>query len=137
MSLLTNILGAVTGNSPAAGNPIMGAIGGLLGNGGLQGLMAKFTQGGLGDIFSSWIGMGENKAISPEQVQQALGADQIQDIASKMGVDPAQASGFLSEHLPKIVDKLSPSGEIDDTADHSAGLSAMLPSLLAKLGIGG
>jgi len=140
MSLLDTIIGAITGKSAAEGdstNPMQSALSGLLTqNGGLQGLMSKFSQGGLGDVFSSWIGMGENKTISPEQIDKVLGNEQVMGLASKLGVDPSKASGFLSEYLPKIIDKLSPSGQVDDGADHSAGLSAMLPSLLSNFGFG-
>jgi len=137
MSLLDSIIGAFTGKSGEEGeaaNPLSAL---LTQNGGLQGLMAKFSQGGLGEIFSSWTGMGENQAISPDQIQRVLGSGQIAALASKLGIDPAQATSFLSEHLPKIIDKLTPTGQIDDTADHSAGLAAMLPALLDKLGLGG
>jgi uncharacterized protein YidB (DUF937 family) len=51
-----------------------------------------------------------------------------------MGVDPAMASNFLAEYLPKIVDKLTPAGKIDPTSDHQQGLAALLPSLLQSLG---
>jgi len=51
-----------------------------------------------------------------------------------MGVDPALASQFLAEYLPKIVDKLTPKGKVDPTADHQQGLAALLPSLLQSLG---
>jgi uncharacterized protein YidB (DUF937 family) len=51
-----------------------------------------------------------------------------------MGVDPAVASTFLAEYLPKIIDKLTPAGKIDPAANHQQGLAAMLPSLLQSLG---
>jgi uncharacterized protein YidB (DUF937 family) len=138
MSLLDSIISAVTGKSGAEGQNAANPLSALLTqNGGLQGLMAKFSQGGLGDIFSSWTGMGENKAISADQIQSLLGSGQIASLATKLGIDPAQASGFLSEHLPKIVDKLTPTGQIDEAADHSAGLAAMMPALLGKFGLDG
>ncbi len=40
---------------------------------------------------------------------------------------------FLAEYLPKIVDKLTPTGKVDPTADHQQGLAALLPSLLQSL----
>lgn len=138
MSLLDSIISAVTGKSGEAGEASANPLNALLTqNGGLQGLMAKFSQGGLGDIFSSWTGMGANLAISPDQIQSVLGSDQIAGLASKLGIDPTQATGFLSEHLPKIIDKLTPTGQVDDNADHSAGLAAMLPALLGKFGLDG
>lgn len=142
MSLLDSLIGAVTGktSNPLEGadtSSIQSALGGLLEqNGGLKGLMGKFSQGGLGDVFSSWVGMGENKSISPDQIQNVLGSEQVMGLASKLGVDPSKASGFLSEYLPKIIDKLSPSGQVEEGADHASGLSALLPSLLASFGGG-
>ena len=77
--------------------------------------------------------MGENQPISSNQIQNVLGSDQVNALAAKMGVDPAQASHFLAEYLPKIVDKLTPEGKVDPTADHQQGLTALLPSLLQSL----
>jgi uncharacterized protein YidB (DUF937 family) len=77
--------------------------------------------------------MGENQSISTNQIQNVLGSDQVNALAAKMGIDPAQASSFLAEYLPKIVDKLTPAGKIDPSADHQQGLAALLPSLLQSL----
>jgi uncharacterized protein YidB (DUF937 family) len=76
----------------------------------LQGLANKFSQSGQGNAFSSWVGMGENQPVSSDQIQKALGSDQISALAARMGVDPVLASQFLAEYLPKIVDKLTPRG---------------------------
>jgi uncharacterized protein YidB (DUF937 family) len=135
MGLLDSILGAVSGKSDTGGAAqLIGVLGGLLAqSGGLQGLANKFSQSGQGNVFSSWVGMGENEAISANQVQNALGSDQVNALATKLGVDPAQASNFLAEYLPKIVDKLTPAGKVDPNADHQQGLAALLPSLLQSL----
>ena len=137
MGLLDSIIGAVAGKSHSAGgSDLLGiALGALLTqNGGLEGLVGKFNQAGLGDLASSWIGMGENKPVSADQISAILGSEQVQGLAAKLGVDPAQASGFLAEYLPKIVDKLTPSGQVDPAANHSQGLAALLPALLASVG---
>jgi len=137
MALLDSILSAVTGQAGASGegNPLMGILGGLLAqSGGLQGLASKFAQSGQGNAFQSWVGMGDNQPISSDQIQQVFGSDQVKAIAARMGVDPTQASSFLAEYLPKIVDKLTPEGKVDPAADHQQGLAALLPSLLQSLG---
>jgi uncharacterized protein YidB (DUF937 family) len=137
MGLFDSILAAASGKTDASGeaNPLMGIVGGLLAqSGGLQGLASKFAQSGQGNAFQSWVGMGENQPVSTGQIQNALGSEQVNAIASRMGVDPAVASTFLAEYLPKIVDKLTPAGKIDPTADHQQGLAALLPSLLQSLG---
>jgi uncharacterized protein YidB (DUF937 family) len=137
MGLFDSILATASGKTDAAGeaNPLMAIVGGLLAqSGGLQGLASKFAQNGEENSFQSWVGVGENQPISSGQIQNALGSEQVSAIASRMGIAPAQASGFLAEYLPKIVDKLTPAGKIDPSADHQQGLAAMLPSLLQSLG---
>lgn len=136
MGLLDSILGAATGKTENSGGAaqLIGVLGGLLAqSGGLQGLANKFAQSGQGDAFQSWVGMGENQPIASNQVQRALGSEQVNAIATRMGVDPGVASNFLAEYLPKIVDKLTPEGKVDPTADHQQGLTALLPSLLQSL----
>ena len=136
MGLLDSILGAVTGKTDGSGGAaqLIGVLGGLLAqSGGLQGLASKFAQSGQGNAFQSWVGMGENQPISGDQIQNALGSDQVKALAAKMGIDPAQASSFLAEYLPKVVDKLTPEGKVDPAADHQQGLAALLPSLLQNL----
>jgi len=63
------------------------ALEGLLGGGGLSGLVGKFTDGGLAEQAKSWLGDGENAAVSAEQITSALDADQIKGFADKLGLD--------------------------------------------------
>ena len=138
MGLLDSLLGDSADKTPAAGGTeaaLVGVLSTVLAqNGGVQGLMNKFSQGGLGGIFSSWVGTGENQPVSASQVQNALGSEQVQALAAKIGVDPAVASGLIAQFLPKVVDKLTPTGQVDPNADHQQGLAALLPSLLQSLG---
>ena len=140
MGLFDSLIGAISGHSntpDGATHPLGTALTSLLTqNGGVQGLMTKFSQGGLGDVFSSWVGVGENKSISADQITSLLGSEQVHALASKLGVDPTQASSFLAEYLPKIVDKLTPAGQVDPSADHTTGIAALLPSLLSSFGRG-
>jgi uncharacterized protein YidB (DUF937 family) len=140
MALLDSILGAVSGKSDAAGGAtaLIGIVGNLLQqNGGLQGLANKFSQGGASGAFSSWVGMGENQAISGNEIQQVLGSDQVRALAAKMGIDPNQASSLLAEYLPKVVDKLTPQGAVDPNANHQQSLANLIPALLQEFGGGG
>src|SRR5438067_7630924 len=135
MGFLDSIFGAVSGKTDSGGsNALVGVLGGLLQqSGGLQGLANKFSQGGCGSVFSSWVGLGENQSISSDQVQNCLGFDQVKALAAKMGIDPAQASSLLAEFLPKVIDKLTPTGKVDPNADHQQGLAALIPSLLQQI----
>src|SRR5207244_6005989 len=135
MGLLDSILGAVSGKTePGGANALVGVLGGLLQqSGGLRGLANKFSQGGCGNVFASWVGLGENQTISSSQVQSCLGSDQVKALAAKMGIDPAQASNLLAEFLPKVVDKLTPTGKVDPAADPQQGLAVLIPSLLQQI----
>ena len=85
MGLLDSILSAVSGKGDTSEKaaPLIGILSGLLTQcGGLQGLASKFSQTGQGDAFSSWVGVGENQTISSNQIQEALGSDQIRAMAA-------------------------------------------------------
>jgi len=135
MGLLDSILGAVATNAGGTSNPILGALDSLLEkNGGMQGLSDKFSQGGLGDVFSSWVSTGQNLPINASQIQSVLGQEQIQALAGKIGIDPAKVSGLLAGNLPFIVDKLTPDGQLPtDPAAVKAGITSLLPALLKSL----
>lgn len=137
MSLLTSVVGAMSGKpeeGATGANAVIGIIGPLLTqSGGLEGLMNKFSQAGLGNMFSAWVSTGPNPPISAQQIQQVLGSDQVKALAAKLGIDPAQASQVVAEHLPTVVDQLTPQGQVDATANIEAGLTSLIPSLLQKL----
>ncbi|MBW4048623.1 MAG: DUF937 domain-containing protein [Proteobacteria bacterium] len=116
MGLFDDALSTLSGGSGSSGNPMVSEVMNLIQNqpGGLSGLVEKFKSGGLGDLVQSWIGTGQNQSISAEQIQQVLGSDTIQKLASKAGVDPSQAASTLSQVLPQLVDKLSPNGQVPE-----------------------
>jgi uncharacterized protein YidB (DUF937 family) len=118
--------GAGSGGTAAIVQQITGMLGG---GAGLAGLVKTFTDKGLGNIVGSWVGMGANLPISPQQVMQALGTDQINQMAAKAGLDLSavaqRVSLRVSQVLPGLVDKLTPNGQIPDTATLAKGLSAL------------
>lgn len=67
-----------------------------------------------GGIISSWIGTGKNLPISVEQIQQALGKEKIQQLSETAGMSPEDVKAKLAEHLPNIIDKLTPDGKEGD-----------------------
>lgn len=107
MGLLDGLLGGAIGAEMAT------VVNGLIEkHGGISGIVSQFEQQGLGDTVRSWVGTGENKPISPDQVHQALGADAVKEIAERMGVAPDVLAAKLAEILPKAVDHLTPGGTI-------------------------
>lgn len=97
--------------------------------GGVQALLEKLQNGGLGDIASSWISNQQsNQPISGDQVESALGTSAVSDLGQKLGVDTGSASTMLADYLPKIIDALSPQGEVDPQAHNdllSAGMNLL------------
>lgn len=81
-------------------------------SGGLDGLLAKLKQGGLGDAVQSWLGNGQNLPVNAEQITRALGQPQVAAMAKQFGIDPQQVSQLLAQNLPGLVDKLSPNGAL-------------------------
>jgi uncharacterized protein YidB (DUF937 family) len=60
----------------------------------------------------SWLGNGANLPVSPDQLRAALGSPQVAELAQHFGVSPDAALKLLSEHLPGIIDKASPNGNL-------------------------
>ena len=107
MGLLDGILGGVVGGEMAS------VVNGLIAkHGGLQGIVSQFEKQGLGATVKSWVGTGPNDPVSPDQVQHALGADTIKDMAAKAGISPTDLLSKLSAVLPQAIDKLTPAGTI-------------------------
>lgn len=105
----------------------------LLGNGSggldLGAVVEVLGSGGLGDIVGSWLGDGENAAVSPSALVEALGADRIAGAASMMGVDSDALGGGLSEILPQIIDRSSAGGSLLDAAGGLSGLGDLAKRL--------
>jgi uncharacterized protein YidB (DUF937 family) len=95
-------------------------------NGGLQGLIQSFQQGGLGDIVNSWVSKGQNLPISAEQLQSVLGGSSLGNIASQLGMNQEEASGSLASMLPQLIDSLTPNGEVPQGNDLMAQGMEML-----------
>ncbi|MFF0187417.1 YidB family protein [Streptomyces sp. NPDC005244] len=121
-SLLGGLLGGggPSGSSNGGAGNILGALLGALGGSGsgsgggspLGGLMDLLTKSGLVDQAQSWVGNGENKAVSGQQIAEALPDETLQKVAERNGVSPQQAADQIARSLPQAVDKLTPSGRM-------------------------
>jgi len=95
--------------------------------GGVAGLEKMFQQGGLGAVFSSWVGSGQNLPVSADQLQSVLHSGALEEAAQKAGLNPEQLTGMMSTLLPHLVDRLSPNGQLPQ----GGALEAMLKGLAA------
>jgi uncharacterized protein YidB (DUF937 family) len=137
MGLLDGLLGNMMGGMMGGGTSAQGMQGGspmirmalqmLQQNGGIEGLLAKFQQAGMGQQAQSWIGTGQNMPISPDALSQIFGQGQLGQIAQQLGMSHQQAADGLAQALPHVVDQMTPGGQIpDDHNDLVAQALAML-----------
>lgn len=101
------------------------ALEGLLGGGGLEDLVGKFTNGGLAEQAKSWLGDGANATISAAQVTEVLDVEQIKGFAEKLGLDEGAAAEALSNFLPGLIDNASPDGNLLDKVGGFGGLAGL------------
>ncbi|HZU09647.1 MAG TPA: YidB family protein [Pseudacidobacterium sp.] len=118
MSLLDNVKQMVSGQAAESGEEagLLGHVMDMVNNpatGGLQGFIQQFHDKGLGGVVSSWIGNEENQAISAQQIEQVVGQERINAIASRLGIPPEEASAKLAQFLPSIIDRLTPGGKVE------------------------
>ncbi|MFM7640775.1 MAG: YidB family protein [Cyanobium sp.] len=115
MALLDNLIDAVV--SKVAGDQANVISQFLKDNGGVSGLAEKFQNGGAGEVFSSWVGTGDNKAIAADAMSRILGSAQVQTIAQSLGLDTNQAADLMAKFLPQVIDKLTPDAKVEPNPD--------------------
>lgn len=143
MGLLDQLAGQVLGNlaggmggSQGGGQNMQGMLMqlvlGMIQNqpGGLGGLLGRFQQAGLTEQANSWVSTGQNLPISGNQLEAALGADEIGNIAQQLGMSSGDASGALANLLPGLVDQLTPQGQVTDGDALNDGIAALAKSFL-------
>ena len=112
-------LGSVLGGGSGGGG-LGGLLGGVLAggaagsvlSGGLGDLLKQFQQNGHGDTANSWVGQGPNKQISPGDLANALGSDQIDHLVAQTGLSRDDLLNGLSQHLPEAINHLTPDGRM-------------------------
>ncbi len=129
MKLGTQLLMSKLGGNASEGG-VMSALSGLLGSGGsndsggldigslVSGMMSGQGGGdGLQGMVASWLGDGDNDAISGDQIKGLFGSDKIAEFAGKLGVDESTAADSLADAVPQMVDKSSSGGSLLDSLD--------------------
>ncbi|MCU0414356.1 MAG: YidB family protein [Ignavibacteriaceae bacterium] len=130
MDILNTIQSALGGGDKK--DDLMSTVMGLLGGqGGLNNLISQFASKGLGDVIGSWVSTGKNLPVSGDQLQNVLGKDTINHLASKLGMDNGALTSQLTNLLPGVVDKLTPDGKVPEGDIMSKGMD-ILGGLLGK-----
>ena len=135
MGMLDQILGGLTGQaggSSQQGGSLMDICTNMIqGQGGLNGMLAKFQNAGLGAQADSWVSTGQNQPVTPGQMSNALGSDSIAGLARKFGINPQMATTALAALLPVVIDHLTPKGHVEHSQDLGSELTALRSKFLA------
>jgi uncharacterized protein YidB (DUF937 family) len=123
-----DILGGLLGGKPAPGvkpgaslsELIPGGLGSLFGgaaagtvlSGALDNLIKGFQDSGHGRTAQSWVGTGPNQKIAPNDLADALGSDMVEALSRQTGITREDLLAGLSQHLPDLVDQLTPKGRL-------------------------
>jgi len=79
---------------------------------GLDNTVRDLQETGHGETARSWVARGPNRPITPEKLETALGEDAIRDLMEQTGMDRGELLATLSEHLPRVIDHLTPEGRL-------------------------
>lgn len=91
-------------------------VGGLAG--GLGELLGSFRDSGNAEVADSWITPGvPTQGLRPDQVEQALGSENLAELARRTGLSREELIERLAKTIPDAVDRLTPNGEMPTDED--------------------
>jgi uncharacterized protein YidB (DUF937 family) len=125
---LSGLFGSGQGGQANTWSGILSQL--LARQGGLQGLLQQLQSAGLGDQVKSWVGTGENKPVTGEQLGAALPPADLQGWAHQTGLPIDQLLAGLSKLLPQAVDHATPAGHVPAAAAEAPDVEAIVRRLL-------
>lgn len=125
------LLSELTAGNQTQGGLLSAGLSLIEQSGGLSGVLEMFRRNGMAQQVESWISTGANAGISPEQVQQVFSGSALGNVASQLGVSPAQASSAMAQILPELINQLTPQGHVPE--NHGDLISQGL-ALLRRVG---
>ena len=87
----------------------------IFGGGGAQKLpevVKQFEEKGMRDQVDSWVRTGPNKPVDRRQIEDAFGQRELDEMARTKGIDRDQLAEVLAKYLPRIIDELTPTGQL-------------------------
>lgn len=106
MGLLDGLLGGLAGQAEGGGSSsdlvgaLLGGATGGQGGGNLTGVLETLAANGLSEHVASWVGDGHNLPVSTDQIREALGSEQVQQLAASSGLPVGDFLKHLADHLP-------------------------------------
>ncbi len=127
MSFLEGMLGEVLKNvlngnvSQQQQSQLPDVFGQILKNtdlGSIGGLLKQLQEGGLNKQVDTWLGNGDNAPVNGDEIKNALGNEQLRQIAKQLGLPVDDVLDKLSKYLPETVNQASPEGQL--SPEHAA-----------------
>lgn len=78
----------------------------------LPDVVKQFEDKGMRDEVDSWVRTGPNKPVDRRQIEDVFGERELEEIARKRNIDREQLAEVLSRYIPKIIDELTPAGQM-------------------------
>jgi uncharacterized protein YidB (DUF937 family) len=89
-------------------------------HGGVAGLLQKFQEGGLGGVAASWVRDGApNQAVSPADLHSVLGTETLESTAQQNGMPTNDFVAQLANHLPDLINHLTPGGQVPQSSGNA------------------
>jgi len=139
---LSNLLGGVAGAAATDQDPaqaVQGVQQLIDQHGGVDGLLQKLREGGLGQQVDTWVSTGSNAPVEPQQLANALGPDTVQQLSASSGLSIQSLLPMLAAFLPLLINHLTPSGQAPKPGEaaNQPDLGGLLGGLLGGGGLGG
>ena len=139
---LGNVLGAVLGrgNVKSAGMNKSTLLLALLPivltfiqkNGGLSGVLGKFSNNGLQNKVQSWVNVDTNNdGIDADDIARLFDHQDIENICQKTGASRLEVYQGIAELLPKVMDDLTPQGDLSKEKEANNEIAELLANLKA------
>jgi uncharacterized protein YidB (DUF937 family) len=90
-------------------------LGQIFGGGAAQKLpdvVRQFEEKGMRDQVDSWVRTVPNKPVERRQIEDVFGGRELEELARRRGVDRDQLAEVLAKYIPRIIDELTPSGQL-------------------------
>ena len=96
-------------------NDLGDILGQIFGGGSAQKLpdvVRQFEEKGMREQVDSWVRTGPNKPVDRRQIEDVFGQRELDSLARNKGVDRDQLAEVLAKYIPRIIDELTPQGQL-------------------------
>lgn len=78
----------------------------------LPDVVKQFEEKGMREQVDSWVRTGPNKPVDRRQIEDAFGQRELDQFARTKGIDREQLAEVLAKYIPRIIDELTPQGQM-------------------------